>query len=50
MHARPLPTATDSLGRAAAYGAADSADLSAVPIRAGKEKGSVTVQIVWGLA
>ena len=49
VHAKPLPTApTMSLARGAM--SMDSAMISALPIRAGKEQTSVTVRIVWSLA
>jgi len=44
---QPLPTAT--VEKASAYRSAEDA-LSAVPIRAGKDEGSVTVRIVWTLS
>ncbi|MEP9364789.1 SIMPL domain-containing protein [Nocardioides sp. CN2-186] len=50
VHARPVPTPTASIGRGAmAYDSA-MVGLSKTPIRAGKETGKVTVQIVWSLA
>ncbi len=45
---QPLPTST--LKEAGAFRAADEDALSSVPIRAGKDEGSVTVEIVWTLS
>ena len=47
VHARPVPTPVYS--QRAAYAALDRS-LKALPIRAGKEKGAVTVEVVWELA
>ena len=48
VHAKPLPTApTAYLHRSMSY---DVAGLAKLPIRAGKEQTSVTVQIVWSFA
>ncbi|MBZ5741283.1 SIMPL domain-containing protein [Nocardioides mangrovi] len=47
VRTKPLPTATDEVGRM--RGTFDAAALPSVPIRAGKEKGSVTVKVVWEL-
>lgn len=46
VHARPVPTPTYQLGGFAALDRVTKA----VPIRAGKEKGAVTVKVVWELA
>lgn len=49
VHARPVPTPTMQLGGFRhGYRIADGA-LAAVPIRAGRDRGSVTVQVVWEL-
>jgi uncharacterized protein YggE len=44
VHAKPLPTAPTAYMNGMTYDAAAVAEL---PIRAGKEQTSVTVQIVW---
>ena len=48
VHAKPLPT-PQALHLARGYAAMDSA-LKALPIRAGKERTTVTVRMVWELA
>ena len=50
VHTRPLPTATAPYARQAHGLAYDTAGLAPVPIRAGKERTSVTVRMVWELA
>jgi uncharacterized protein YggE len=49
VHTRALPTRTVEFGAAKAFhGLLDSA-AGTVPIRAGRDEGSVTVQVVWEL-
>ncbi|MBI2245796.1 MAG: SIMPL domain-containing protein [Nocardioides sp.] len=48
VHARPLPSPYLQFGSAVAGRAA--MDLSAVPIRAGRDKSAVTVRVVWELS
>lgn len=49
MHARPLPS-VELRSAALARGYLDTNALKAMPIRAGRDHGSVTVQIVWELS
>jgi len=47
VHVKPLPTAPSPAERSMSY---DAGTIAQLPIRAGKEETSVTVQIVWSFA
>jgi uncharacterized protein len=49
VRTKPLPTARDSFDMGRAAYDMPTAAIGKLPIRAGKEKGSVTVQVVWEL-